>query len=607
MKKLYFLSALTLGLTAGAHGQRAMKVQDLHRAQDARSAEQVTPVNTLDETPVLRGIGEGCVLEETFDASYPATWSSVVTNTNGANFTWGWGATAGNPGGGMTMEYDPALSPQDESIITPDVDLSSIANPGLTFDWLGSYFWSVSPNDNYDIIVSISTDGGDTWTDLWTEEQEPEFANFTFYTKTISLVAYASETAARFRFRYLGVDGAQASIDNVNVCSIPGVDLAVNEVWHGDINEAYEYSKIPLAQSHEVVIGVNSSNIGASDQSGVSYNYAITRGGTEVASGTFAPTSTDIPSGGNDETWFSTGYTPDAVGTYTVTVSISSDEDDSNEANNTGSSAFEVTNTLFAHDEVGTTVVTAIFGGNDAGGQPNEFKCSVVYEVFADATMYGIQVAFGSNTNAESVSIEVFDLVNDPTRENPMIFEVYDIQPSDLSSQTTVKYINLPLNDGEGLELFAGGLYQIALGNTAGENLVFVASDDDDDASTIMYGPYGENDAIGWYIGWDFSPVIRANFDPSVSIAETIDLAGIQMFPNPVNDVLTVRFTAQDQNDVRINLVSLDGKLVYTENVKSFSGQHTSLIDMSGLPSGIYSVQLMSNNGTHTQKVVVVK
>jgi hypothetical protein len=49
MKKLYFLSALTLGLTAGAHGQRAMKVQDLHRAQDARSAEQVNPVNTLEK------------------------------------------------------------------------------------------------------------------------------------------------------------------------------------------------------------------------------------------------------------------------------------------------------------------------------------------------------------------------------------------------------------------------------------------------------------------------------------------------------------------------------------------------------------------------------
>lgn len=604
MKKLYFLSLLTFGVAAGAQGQRAMIVQDEHRAQDARSAEHSIRVN---ETLSVRGVGEGCLLEETFDAGFPGTWTSAVTNTNGANFTWRWTATAGNPGGGMTMDYDPALAPQDESMITPDVDLSSIANPGLTFDWLMSYFWSVAPNNNYDLIVSISTDAGGTWTPLWSEEDEPEFANFVFQTKTISLGAYASETAARFRFRYLGVDGAQANIDNVSICSIPGNDLAVTKVWHGDINEAFEYSRIPLAQAHEVVIGVAGANAGANDQAGITYNYAITRGGTEVTSGSFPATNASLVSGATDETWFSTGYTPSELGTYTVTVTISSDEDDNNEGNNTGSSSFQMTSFIFGHDEVNTTVTGGYFGGNDDNGSPNEFKMSVLYEVFADATLRGIQVAFGSTTNAQSCNIEVFDLVNDPGRTDPLTFEVYDILPADLSTQTTVKLVNIPLNGGEGIELFEGGLYQIAIGNTAGERLVIVASDDDEDFATIMYGPYGENDAINWYIGWDFSPVIRANFDPSVSIAETVDLTGIQMFPNPVNDVLTVRFSAQDQNNVRLNMVSLDGKLVYSENVKSFSGQHTSRIDMSGLPSGIYSVQLMSNNSTHTQKVVVVK
>jgi len=608
MKKLYFLTALTLGLTAGAHGQRAMKVQDQHRAQDARSAEQIIRINTVD-APTLRGIGEGCLLEETFDAGFPGTWSTVVTNTNGANYTWRWTATAGNPGGGMTIEYDPGMPPplQDESIITPDVDLSSILNPGLTFDWLMSYFWGVSPNNNYDLIVSISTDGGTTWIDLWSEEEEGEFASFTFKTKTISLGAYASESAARFRFRYLGSDGAQANLDNIRVCSIPGNDLAVTDVWHGDINEAFEYARIPLAQAHEVVIGVKGMNAGANEQSGVVYNYAINRGPAQVASGSFPANNTTLASGGSDETWFSTGYVPDATGTYTVTVTIGFDGDDNNEANNTGSSSFQMTNFIYGHDEVNTTVTSTIFGGLNDNEQPNEYRVSVLYEVFADATLRGIQVAFGSSTSAQSCSIEIFDLVNDPGRTDPLIFEVYDILPADLSSQTTVKLVNIPINGGEGIELFEGGLYQIALGNTAGERLTFVASDDDDDFATIMYGPYGTGGAIGWYIGWDFSPVIRANFDPSVSIAETVDLTGIQMFPNPANDVLTVRFNAQDQNNVVINMVSLDGKLVYMENVKSFSGQHTSRIDMNGLPSGIYSVQLMSNNSTHTQKVVVVK
>jgi len=608
MKKLYFLSVLTLGVAAGAQGQRATMVQDEHRAQDARSAGQSLRVNT-SETATVRGLGEGCLLEEGFDSGFPSTWTTVVTNTNNANYTWGWGATMGNPGGSMNIQYDPGMPPplQDESFITPDVDLSSILNPGLSFDWFMSYFWGVSPNNNYDLIVSISTDAGSTWTDLWTEADEGEFATFTWATKSLSLGAYASEIAARFRFRYVGADGAEARFDNIRVCSIPGDDLAVTKVWHGDIVEALEYFRIPLAQAHEVVIGVSGLNAGANEQTGVVYNYAINRGPAQVASGSFPAANATLASGATDETWFSTGFVPDAVGTYTVTVTIGSDGDDSNEANNTATSTFQMTNFIYGHDEVNTTVLAAYFGGNDANNSPNEFKMSVLYEVFADATLRGVQVAFGSTTNAQSCSIEVFDLVNDPGRTDPLVFEVYDIAASDLSSQTTVKLVNIPLNGGEGIELFEGGIYQIAIGNSAGERLVIVASDDDEDFATVMYGPYGANDAINWYIGWDFSPVIRANFDPSVSIAETVDLTGIQMFPNPANDVLTVRFSAQDQNNVRINMVSLDGKLVYSENVKSFSGQHTSRIDMNGLPSGIYSVQLMSNNSTHTQKVVVVK
>jgi hypothetical protein len=79
------------------------------------------------------------------------------------------------------------------------------------------------------------------------------------------------------------------------------------------------------------------------------------------------------------------------------------------------------------------------------------------------------------------------------------------------------------------------------------------------------------------------------------------------MFPNPANDVLTVQFNSNEANDIRINIVSMDGKLVFTQNAKAFSGQYTSRISLDGLSNGLYSVQVMSNNATYTQKVAVVK
>jgi hypothetical protein len=77
-----------------------------------------------------------------------------------------------------------------------------------------SYYWGVSPNDNYDMEVWISTDGGTTYsTKLWDESGEGTFSNYVFYEESISLSAYVGQSNIKIGFRYVGADGAQGNFD----------------------------------------------------------------------------------------------------------------------------------------------------------------------------------------------------------------------------------------------------------------------------------------------------------------------------------------------------------------------------------------------------------
>ncbi len=156
----------------------------------------------------------------------PAGWTLNQVNTNE---TWeatpdlGVGGTAG-----ATIAYDALLGNQDESLVTPMIDLTGATNPRVIFNINMSYFWSVNPNDNYDITVSV-IEGLNT-TQIWTETDNAEFDsnddNFVYFEIELDLSAYAGDMI-QLEFNYTGQDGAGATLDDITVdeapsCSTPG-------------------------------------------------------------------------------------------------------------------------------------------------------------------------------------------------------------------------------------------------------------------------------------------------------------------------------------------------------------------------------------------------
>jgi len=603
MKKLYF-SMAAMGIALGASGQGAALL--------TAKTQLPTPIVALEQpviTPSVAGVG--AIWSDDF--SVPGNW--VISNATGNSNDWVIGnavpagdfpipaiqsSTASN--GYALYDSDLYCGTDDASVRTANpIDLTGYNAVVVVFE---QYYRNYQGSS----FVEVSTDGTN-WTSY--EVNGALAVNASTTNPNMAQVnisgAAGGEAQVWIRFRYVGGCDYAWMVDDVAIYPGADNDMELSDVWHGDIIGALEYQQIPLAQAHEVTIGAASVNQGGAEQTAVSYAYTITRSGTEVASGSFDAGNATIASAGSDTTFYATGYTPDAVGTYVVTVTVSSAEGDDNADNNVGTSTFEISQFIYAHDDE-DNIAFQIYGGVDANNQPNEYKRAQYFEIFADATLYGVQVAFGANTTTDACFIEVFDAVADQNLSNPLVTEVYDIQPGDVPSAGGFNLVNIPLDGGAGIELAAGGVYLISIGNTGpGEALWILASDGDDDRAAIQYGPFGAGGAVNWYTGYTTSAVLRGNFNPAVGISENEDLTGIQMFPNPANDVLTVKFNSNEANDIRISIVSMDGKLVYTQNAKSFSGQFTSRISLDGLTTGLYAVQVMSNNATYTEKIAVVK
>src|SRR5690606_2034451 len=124
--------------------------------------------------PVL-GFGQWTVNFE--DGTFPPEgWSVESTNENE---TWELDESGQANGTNVAwVNYDSNVELQDERLISATSDLSAIEDPILKFVSFASYSWSVNPNDNSDMTLEISTDGGVTWTALWSEDDLGNFGEF---------------------------------------------------------------------------------------------------------------------------------------------------------------------------------------------------------------------------------------------------------------------------------------------------------------------------------------------------------------------------------------------------------------------------------------------
>jgi hypothetical protein len=78
----------------------------------------------------------------------------------------------------------------------------------------------------------------------------------------------------------------------------------------------------------------------------------------------------------------------------------------------------------------------------------------------------------------------------------------------------------------------------------------------------------------------------------------------ITLMPNPVSDNLKIQF-AGVEGDVTLEVMNIQGQVVYTERYMNVTGNENKSVDVSSLRKGMYIVKFMTSNDVATKQVIV--
>ncbi|MEZ4887534.1 MAG: peroxidase family protein [Chitinophagales bacterium] len=83
------------------------------------------------------------------------------------------------------------------------------------------------------------------------------------------------------------------------------------------------------------------------------------------------------------------------------------------------------------------------------------------------------------------------------------------------------------------------------------------------------------------------------------------NISKLQVFPNPNNGVFQIGFTIAETTDLQVELVGLNGNVVYRTQEYDWSGTYSQSLQLENIPSGIYILAVTTNSGQLTEKLVV--
>ena len=101
-----------------------------------------------------------------------------------------------------------------------------------------------------------------------------------------------------------------------------------------------------------------------------------------------------------------------------------------------------------------------------------------------------------------------------------------------------------------------------------------------------------------------FVAKIKGNF---TDIAESLSnhSPSLQIYPNPTHDQLFIEFEIESSDIYSLQLTDYAGRVIYSHFFENTPGIHEQQLDVSKFSSGIYMLQLKSNQMNITQKVII--
>lgn len=534
----------------------------------------------------------------------------MIFNGDSANCSWS----------GNTPTALPTFTDLEGSLESPALDLSTTPKVAVMFQQRLRYCCGNTPPH----FLEVSIDGGASWPHVYAVS-EGVLANTLTTTQNVTInisgALLGGASNVKFRFRHnveAEVSHYHWQIDDVKVMELHNSEILLRDAYTSHTGTGEEYAKLPASQLYPTMtLGARVINEGGLDQPGttmtvdvdgpVSFNTTVDIGNLAFLDTVQAEEPTELPA-------LTTGL-------YTATFTVSSDSTDAVPTNNTATRTFEISETRYALDGLGTAFGAGTYQalGTRSFADPvltDGMVVATYYEVREPLRIYGIEFALlnatsGQNPNGLSASvggglIEAmimdssnvnFDTPTDPPA--PFISDFIDVTTANVSSG----YVRVPLNSpGEdGVELPAGGYYVGGgLYSNNGANHIVIPDDvrvpQPFDASVFWYSTMAEP---RWFSNGN-ALAIRLILQPlATGISEFGDNNGVSLYPNPTTGLFTVR--SDRSSSFTVELFDMVGARV----LQARSNSSSLVLDLSAQAKGVYMVRVNDGTSTSMQRVIV--
>lgn len=497
-------------------------------------------------------------------------------------------------------------NPERAALVSPVIDLqaaSAPANVKLEFEqFFAEWGGNITDETEDSCFVGVSTDGGATWNEVEINanvgrEGRP---NPELFQVNIADWVAADPTNVQIRFRWAGAWNYGWQIDNVKIVDLENDEVAASVAYTRNIYDAnnyqIQYAQVPLSQAHQVSLGCVAKNLGYNTANNIGVNYRVLDNvGTVVNSGSTTTENltslTAGPLGESDTIWFNTSWTPSAVGDYTIEMVVTHNAADENTSNDTITAPYFVTDFIYAREHGPITGGISNFASNNDG----EFKMGVMFEIFADVDIYGINFVLDTALVGDLMFTELrkfngtdWDYVNQTND--------YTISESDFDNEVVAI---LPSSESA----TAGDLY-LALyahyGTTAGGLAPTIGASGTDFDGVLGYGVNVNSGAVTG-LADPIVPKIRLNLDPALSINSVENEVKFSVFPNPANEELNVVISSAEAGKTSIVVRDLTGKIISNQQLGTVASIQTK-INTEDLASGVYFVEVMNGSNKTVKK-----
>lgn len=470
---------------------------------------------------------------------------------------------------------------------TDAIDCSGHASVILTFEHNYRY------NNGVPMWVQVSTDSS-TWTSFDvsggiannTESADPDL-------ETVNLSSIAgNQSTVYLRFGW-SARVYYWMIDDINLSEADPYDVVNEGAFWGSGNFQYQQHKIPTSQWSPITFYGELMNNTGNAMTDVYFD-------VDVSGAAFSGTSNLIPLNPvqMDTATSTTNWTPSATGSHTITWTADiTGQTDGNMANNTFTDSIELTNSIYATDNLppslqGATGVISNWSGNSGMA----FGIGNVIEVIADAEIECAEI--GISSDAQNEGLIIFGAVYywdgaawvyiDQTLE-------YTVQNADLGSVVSLQFPN-------SISVTAGQEVIVAACHLGGD-VEFLMAQSVDDAT--VWGYDGNYD---WF--WLSNPraiVSRADLDCVTSgMDELDDGASVSLFPNPASEIVNIEVNLNENSVVYVDVYDISGKLVHQGTpVQYDTGSNIIHIDVDVWQAGTYTAEIHVNDTQTTQQLIV--